>query len=462
MKPQLPFYILIMLFLTFGSYRQHAEKPINGVAFVGATVLDFDNYGQSTNDIENAVVLIRDNKIVAVGDERSVDIPKGVKVVDVSGTYIIPGLIDGFATLNDQTYANAFLYMGVTTIVGLDGGRRGNVFWEADPAPEIYKFDSYYGEAEWSEEEQRILRWANEDEIVHAIDSIAAKGVKVLLVHYGVKPDQLQTIVEKCREHQIATIGELGHSKVKEALDAGVQSFVHISRYSIDIVPEVVKKGYEDAPFGRPRIDAYEYFENFDTDNDSILARHAKLVGDSKAGLIPTHALFYPSFSFAKNPWKHPVTTFIEADSIHLPLNKETGKWTILRNTEKWDTLFWSEKLVNNLLNIEKNYVQNGAKYLTGSGTDAFGTMPGISLHSELEMLQRSGLTPREAIAAATTNFSSIYGWEHIGQIKEGSEADMLLLSKNPLESLDHLDSIDFVVLNGNIINRKDLLPLKD
>jgi hypothetical protein len=458
--------IFVGLTLLFGSLffscKERPLEPGHIIALVGGTALDFDNYGKSTDDLENAVVLVSNDSIVAVGKSDEISIPENAKIVDLTGKYLVPGFIDGFAAMNDQNYANAFLYMGVTTIVGLDGGRRGPIYWEADPAPEIYKFDSYYGDAVWSEEEQMIKRWATKNEIEHAIDSIAATGVKVLLVHYGVKPEQLETVVKKCREHDIVTIGELGHSKVADALEAGVQSFVHISRYSIDFVPETIKKGYDDAPFGPPRVRAYQYYEDFEPEADSALTKHAQLIGSSNAGLIPTHALFYPSFDFAKNPWTYRIAELIDPDSIHMPLNKETGKWTVLRNTEKWDTLFWSEKLVNNLLKIEKKYVQNNAKYLTGSGTDAFGAMPGISLHSEMEMLVRSGLTPREAIAAATTNFCKIYEWDHIGQIKAGSEADILVFDKNPVENLEHLNALNRLMLDGEIITRDSLLHKSD
>ena len=447
----------LFLWLFFACQKE-SKVVTHTMALVGGTVLDFDNYGKSNNDIENAIVIISKDSILSIGNMDEVVIPKNAKVVDVSGKYLTPGFIDAFATLNDQNYANSFLYMGVTTIVGLEGGRRGKVFWEADPSPEIIKFDSYYGEGEWSDEEQRIVRWANKEEIEHAIDSLGSNGVKVLLVHYGVKPDQLPTIVQRCRENGIVTIGELGYSKAEEAINVGIQSFVHISRYSIDVVPEEIKKGYEDAPFGPPRIKAYEYYEDFDPEIDSAMQKHAAILGRSNAALIPTHSLWYPSFPFAKNPWKYPIAKLIEADSIHMPVNQETGKWGELKNTERWDTLVWSKKLVNNLLKIEKQYVRNGAKYLTGSGTDAFGTMPGISQHSEMEMLVRSGLTPREAIAAATTNFCKVWEWNYIGQIKEGSEADILLFDENPVETLENLNSLDLLVLDGKLLERNSLL----
>ncbi|MEX0288560.1 MAG: amidohydrolase family protein, partial [Flavobacteriaceae bacterium] len=190
----------------------------------------------------------------------------------------------------------------------------------------------------------------------------------------------------------------------------------------------------------------------------TALDHHAEMLGNSKAALIPTYSLWYPSFPFAKNPWENPAANAISPDSIHLPVDKKTGKWSALKNTEQWDTLVWSKMLVKNLLQIEKKYVQKGAKYLTGSGTDAFGSMPGISLHSELEMLHRAGLTNRQALAAATTNFCKVWGWDHIGQIKPGSEADLLILSRNPVENLSHLKEIDLLLLDGKILKPDSLV----
>jgi hypothetical protein len=69
----------------------------------------------------NAVVVVRDGKIEAGRARIPSEDPKKTPRIDYKGTCILPGLIDGFAGLNSQAQANAWLYMGVATIVGLKG-----------------------------------------------------------------------------------------------------------------------------------------------------------------------------------------------------------------------------------------------------------------------------------------------------------------------------------------------------
>jgi len=64
--------------------------------------------------------------------------------------------------------------------------------------------------------------------------------------------------------------------------------------------------------------------------------------------------------------------------------------------------------------------------------------MPGISTHTELELLVRSGLTPREALAAATSNYSERFGWRELGLVEAGRRADLLILAADP--TVDNLE----------------------
>ena len=86
------------------------------IAIVGGTLVDLSNYGHSTNDVVNAVVLIADGKITAVGPASQILIPPDASRIDARGDFLIPGLIDGWGALRNQSFANAYLYEGVTTV----------------------------------------------------------------------------------------------------------------------------------------------------------------------------------------------------------------------------------------------------------------------------------------------------------------------------------------------------------
>jgi adenine deaminase len=99
--------------------------------------------------------------------------------------------------------------------------------------------------------------------------------------------------------------------------------------------------------------------------------------------------------------------------------------------------------------------------YLAASGAPAMGTMPGISLHTELEMLVRIGLSPREALAAATNNYSLQFGWNELGQIAPGRRADVLVLDADPTTSVWNVRRITTLIVDGNVMDRDALLKLR-
>lgn len=87
--------------------------------------------------------------------------------------------------------------------------------------------------------------------------------------------------------------------------------------------------------------------------------------------------------------------------------------------------------------------------------------MPGISLHTELELLVRMGLSPREALAAATNNYALQFGWNELGLIAPGRRADILVLDADPTASIWNARRINTLLLDGNIVDREALLRLR-
>jgi hypothetical protein len=391
-------------------------------------------------------------------------IPRGAEVIDATGKFIVPGLHDVFATINNQSYASAFLYMGVTAIVANDraDARRGALFTSGQPSPRIYKMlDGQGYDAAGLAPRPRTVgdlmtrgRKMAGAELIKRVDDLASGGMKVLLLHYTMWPDQVRVVAARARDIGLGTIGELGATTYPEAIAAGVKAFVHTSRYSLELAPPELRAQVAAAPFGPPRLRYYEYLGSVKGD-DPGLARYAATLGSSGVALIPTLSLAYLDLPGHRNPWSEPVARLLDPADIHLPADPKTGERPVPANPTRDG---FPPGANEHLQAIEARYCKAGARYLAGSGTDAFGTMPGISLHTELELLVKACLTPRQALAAATANVGTAFGWREVGQIRAGYNADLLLLDADPTVDVANLKRIDRVMLAGALIDRAALL----
>ena len=92
------------------------------------------------------------------------------------------------------------------------------------------------------------------------------------------------------------------------------------------------------------------------------------------------------------------------------------------------------------------------------AGTDAPGRTPGFSMHDELEVMVKAGLTPMEALQAATLNPAKFLGLlDSLGTVEKGKMADLVLLDANPLEDIRNTKRIQAVIVNGRLLDRKAL-----
>src|SRR5882762_7062216 len=89
---------------------QLKPNPAPPLVLAGGTIIDVTAWGHSANDLTDAVVYVRDGRITAVGPRAALPIPKGSRVIDCTGKYLIPGLVDGFAGMNSPAQAKANLY----------------------------------------------------------------------------------------------------------------------------------------------------------------------------------------------------------------------------------------------------------------------------------------------------------------------------------------------------------------
>ncbi len=437
---------LTLLFLVAPiTWATGANGPSTEItALRNCTVIDVSDWGRSIEDIENAVVLLKGDTIVGVGPAANLPVPPGARLVDCEGGFIVPGLVDGFAALNHQGQANAYLAMGVTSILGVESTRRGPLDLDSDPSPHIYRLGEVGYEA------------GSLPELLGDLEEEHRRGMDVVLLMYRIAPDQMAALVGRAASLGMATIGELARTTYTEAARMGVDAFVHSSRYSLDLAPEELRRGVDAEPFsndlGSAKWQYYKLLSELAQDKAGAAAYGGRLA-EAGAALLPTFSLGYLDRPGHANPWLEPAAGLLDPRDIHWPADRTTGEHTYTpEEAASYRALALAE------LDLDRAYFEAGCHYLAGSGADVWGTMPGISLHHELEALCRIGHSPRQALAAATSNYAATFGWTEIGEVAEGKRADLLLLGSDPRLDIANLKDIRTVCRAGELLERDDLL----
>lgn len=446
-----------------GCSMSPAKHPGQVTALVGGTVIDLSRFGRSERDLSNAVVLLAGGRIRDVGSAGALAVPPDAHVIDVRGRFILPGYIDGYCGMNSQAQANAYLYMGVTSIVAKGDSRRGRLATWATPAPRIFEIASAGVEivaraGDGLRQVDGAQRLASMEDTLREIERHALRGIAVLHLLYPLPPAHIRAIVRRAGELGMATVAELGATSYAEAAEAGVASFVHSGRYLAELAPREWVAAFAQDAFGEAAARVAQWIDRYDAAHPD-LAAYGRLLARSRAGLIATLSITYPSFDRRRNLWTEPAAVILDPANIHLPTDRATGEpWRSPQSGLPAQP--HRPGVGERILRLERVLHASGARHLAGSGASAVGTMPGISLHTELELLTQAGLTPREALAAATANYAELYGWRDVGRIAAGAHADLLVLHSNPVHDVVAAKSIDRMFLRGEPVARGDLLKL--
>ena len=455
------------------------------VAITGATLIDVSDFGRSERDIPDAVVVIDGEKIVAAGPASEVVIPRGARRITAKGGFLVPGLIDGFAALRDQGFANAFLYEGVTSVylVAPDGSdeRRGRALLSAIPSPHLllggavtgYSAegdginsnapDKTAGPDAGSLTAERLTGEPLSRAAISArVRALGVSGARGVWMDYDVWPVQVDAVVQAAAPLHLGVIGELGFTSYPYAIRAGVGAFVHNQRYQSAFAKPVDQLRYADDPFG-PGGDAVENMECTLAPDSPAVVDLGRQLAKSKSVLMPTAAMdaTLDGMFGLPNPWLRPAAAQISPDLLFLPVDRDTGEIGYMKNA-KPERRKKSDACARNMLAVDRALHMAGARFLAASGTSAFGIMPGGGMHEETALLQQYvGLTPREALAAATSNYADAFGWSDVGRIEPGRYADILILDKDPRADIAALESIRTVILAGQPLNRAALLTFR-
>lgn len=460
-----------------------APQALVPLVLVGGTITDVTDWGRSAKDLQDAVVIVQNGRITDVGTRANLPVPKGARIIDCTGKFIIPGLVDGFAGMNSQAEANANLYMGVTTIVASSDARRGHVDLGANPTPHIYQLDSVgttddwsmlIGHPGWTEKLRETGRPAelSPEDTTRQLADTAKLGTRVVWLGRNLTAANTQLIIAHARQMGLITYGEFVSTPYKVAVEAGVDALIHMGRYELGVIPDELQAPLVDDPEGSAATTAYDYAEHLPP-TDAHLRDYAHFLAWHHAALMPTFSMFYLRLPDHRNLWKDPPASLLDPARMFQPADRTTGEavyplpaWTrhLPAITQRWMEANLEKKADQSamrLWRVNQTIFAAYPHYLAASGAPVLGTMAGISLHTELEMMVRLGLSAREALATATNNYAIQFNWNELGQIAPGRRADILVIDADPTVNVWNARRISTLIVDGNVLDRDGLLNLK-
>jgi len=370
--------------------------------------------------------------------------------------------------------------MGVTTVVASSDDRRGLIDFAANPSPHLYLLDSIGSTDDWSllakspEWAAKLKEGAHPaelspDDTARQLADTAKLGTRALWLGHNLTAANTQWIIARAHQMGLVTYGEFVSTPYKVGIEAGVDVLLHMSRYELGVVPDELQRPLVDDPQGPPANTAYDYSERLPP-TDLHLRVYAKFLAAHHAALMPTLSLFYLRLPDHRNLWKEPAAALLDPAHMFDPPDRASGElnyplapWT--RHLPAVGQRYLEEgqrkkadQSAMRLWRINETIYSAYPRYLAASGAPVFGSMPGISLHTELELLVRLGLSPREALAAATNNYALQFGWNELGQIAPGRRADIVILDGDPTANIWNARHISGLIVDGNVIDRDALL----
>lgn len=434
----------LLLLLLAGSIAC-GEPTKDRIALVGGNVVDVND----GSILRNAVVVIYQGHIETVVPAEGFEIPEKAEQVDVSGKYLIPGLIDAHGHVKRWSLPR-YLAWGVTTVRDAHGtsdsvmALRDEVNLGGIPGPRLFVAGAMidgqpptFGDAgvATSPSEARRL-----------VDQRALEKADFITVYTRITPALLRAIVDEAGTLSLTVSGHLGLTDAVTAASAGIRSIDHLSG-----IPEAASPS--PSPFyaahGRSFFDGWNYFEKSWPGLDSAdLARVAQALANRNVYLIPTLTL-HEALSRLDDS-----TLFGEQERAAVP-DSERLRWDVpdLIVRAGWTApdfaLFRAARANQDLFLREFR----GAGGVIVTGTDAANQMlvPGLSEHREMQLLVNAGLTPKDALMAATRWAAALLGADSLGRIAPGKVADIVVLGADPLADIRNTQTVERVILRGQI-----------
>ena len=412
--------------------------------------------------LRDATVLVRDGRITAVGRSAEVRVPSGVRRIEGRGRYLVPGLADMHVHLYSDDAApdslapdelGVMVANGVTAVRMMIGtpeqltlrrdvaaGRvLGPQLWVASPQlrgkPDV---------------NTRVV--TTPEEARAAVKALADSGYDFIKLTLFIPPPVYDAIVAEAARNGIRVVGHVDpRVGVARALAAG-QHIEHLDNYLESVLADSspTRESVSDIGVFYPKR-----WVSLDYVDDRKVEQIAGATARARVWTTPTLTMFKRAFGTGQPDAEirgRPEWGMMPASVRELYLGANADYWakppSEARRT-RWMTV--RNRLV-------KAIVDSGGGILAGSDTPEWFFGYGFTLHREMESLVAAGLTPWQALAAATRNPAEfLHALNEWGTIEPGKRADLVLLGADPLADIRNTTRIEGVAVGGRWLGRAAL-----
>ncbi len=431
-------------------------------------------------------VLLAGNRIVAVGPAKEVRIPDDADVIDGAAGYLIPGLWDMHVhsvakiawDMRVRSVANVdwhfplFLAHGVTGVRNMNDGtadvtlelttsvKRRLAEGDLSGPRLLVNGPTINGDPPVLATNPVVVRTAAEARAV--VDKLADGGADFIKVYETLSRDAYFAIMDQAQRRGIPVDGHVPFRvRPEEAADAGQRTVEHVLAMALGCSSdaEAEREEFERVLSGFSRLSVNEQF--------LTLFRHERGLYDRRDPAACAATIeAYRRNGMAEAPclvgYHHIVNAaeiLSDTTSMRLVPGAIRQNWQVMLESELGRTL---RSVLRPLVPLQSDNVRllNEAGVLLLAATDVGIPMlvPGISLHEELVLLVEAGLTPLEALRAATLNPARVLGLaDSLGTIEASKLADLVLLDANPLVDIGNTQRIRAVVADGRPYRQADL-----
>jgi imidazolonepropionase-like amidohydrolase len=402
----------------------------------GATLID----GTGSPPKSDAVVIINGNKIIAVTNQSEYlnhyfnnlnGTQTGVRFLNLTGKYIMPGLFDMHAHVAgvlkdsyDQAASEKMLGMlldyGITTIRNPGGPTNESVSLREDilsgkiAGPEMFTAGRLLNTPELPVPfvEKQVT---TEEEVIEEVRRQATSGVDFIKLYVGLNPELLKVAIDEAHSQGIKVIGHLYLTSWTDAANLGMDFLTH---------------GVPVSPF--------------------LLSEDKQRIFNLTGGGPFDHSLWLDLVDLNSTEISNMIDSLVQNQ---IPVDPTLNVYEAILKQGSYDPQ--NEQRWNKVLQLTKIMHERGVQILSGTDIPNFKLVPGKSLHHELELLAEAGIKPMDILKIATKNGAKALSIiNQTGTIEPDKQADILILSANPIEDIENIGKIDAVISNSRIIEK--------